>query len=362
MALCVVTTSGAGEALDRTSERVANRPEERWQRVMARLRSSPALALADAIIEVDSQGVLPSALQVSLEAALMSVHASDLVAFLDAGYEEWVHRGRDPDFADEHGYLVPYHFSTTLSAGPCRDSIYRNIGIYCTDRYTPIGPDTVHVARLSAACAVRAVEVLQERGCRAVYACTLHPGHHAGTRLYGGYCYLNNAAIAAEGLRGKYKKVAVVDIDYHHGNGTQQIFYQRSDVLTASLHITPSVDYPFYSGYASEAGAGPGHSANLNVPLPPRTKLPAYLEALTAVMAKVKAHGSEALVVAFGGDTLVGDPDPNPNGGLGLEVGDYEAIGRVLAAAGLPTIITQEGGYQMDLIAEVVESFLKGFL
>jgi acetoin utilization deacetylase AcuC-like enzyme len=174
----------------------------------------------------------------------------------------------------------------------------------------------------------------------------------------GGYCYLNAAAIAAEAARAAGRaRVAILDIDYHHGNGTQDIFLERGDVLFVSIHADPSTDYPFYWGHADETGAGAGEGATLNLPLPRGTALAEFLPPLDRALAAISDFGAELLVCSYGADTFVGDPISF----FALETPDYREIARRIAALGLPTLIVMEGGYAVDALGANVSALLSGF-
>ncbi|WP_144006999.1 histone deacetylase family protein, partial [Pelomonas sp. KK5] len=202
----------------------------------------------------------------------------------------------------------------------------------------------------------RAVAGGEARGAMAL---TRPPGHHAGADFYGGYCFLNNSALAAQALReAGAARVAVLDVDYHHGNGTQSIFYERADVFTVSLHGDPRTEYPFYLGYADERGAGAGEGANLNLPLPVGTDFARWGEALDVAIDAIRAHGAEALVVALGVDTYEGDPISR----FRLRGADYPAMGERIAALRLPTVFVMEGGYAVAALGENVAGVLEGWL
>jgi acetoin utilization deacetylase AcuC-like enzyme len=174
----------------------------------------------------------------------------------------------------------------------------------------------------------------------------------------GGYCYLNSAAIAAEAAvaAGK-RKVAILDIDYHHGNGTQDIFYARDDVFFASIHADPATDYPFYWGHADETGEGEGEGANLNLPLPRGTSLAAFQQALDTALDTIAAFAPDLLICSYGADTYAGDPISY----FAIETENYPAIARRIASLGLPTLIVMEGGYAVDALGRNVRAFLEGF-
>ena len=191
-----------------------------------------------------------------------------------------------------------------------------------------------------------------------LFAFTRPPGHHAGPDFLGGYCFLNNAAIAAQALRDAgHARVAVLDVDYHHGNGTQTIFYERPDVLTVSIHGDPATEYPFFLGHADERGAGEGTGFNLNLPLPRGTGFASWRAMLDTALRAVRDFGASALVVPMGLDTFEGDPIS----GFTLQSADYTAIGAALAGAGLPAVFTFEGGYAVDEVGTNAVNLLEGF-
>ena len=220
----------------------------------------------------------------------------------------------------------------------------------------PIAAGTWDGAYWSAQTALTALDAVLG-GERAAFALCRPPGHHCGADYLGGYCYLNNAAIAAEAAIAAGKRVAILDVDYHHGNGTQDIFYARGDVLFVSIHADPGTDYPFFWGHADETGEGEGEGATLNLPLPRGTDLAAYLPALDTALAKIAAFAPDLLVISYGADTFVGDPISQ----FRLETADYTVLARRIAALGLPTVIVMEGGYAVDALGANVAAFLEGF-
>lgn len=230
-------------------------------------------------------------------------------------------------------------------------------GLYCTDAVTPIMMHTFDAARGSAECALTGADLLRKGSVREVYALCRPSGHHAGPRVFGGYCYFNNSAVAAEFLRAS-GKVAVVDIDYHHGNGTQEFFQERKDVFTSSIHGDPDVEYPYFWGYADERGIGQAIGTNLNLPLPLGTSGEIYLEAVDQAIASIQDYAPEFLIVGAGFDTHAADPI----GGFALTEETYPEIGRRLGALGLPTLVCQEGGYNTDVLGACVLGFLQGLL
>jgi acetoin utilization deacetylase AcuC-like enzyme len=230
------------------------------------------------------------------------------------------------------------------------------LGRYSYDAATPIGPGTWPGAYWGAQTALAATEAVLA-GERNAFALCRPPGHHCGADYLGGYCYLNNAAIAAQAATAVGKRVAILDVDYHHGNGTQDIFYARGDTLFVSIHADPATDYPFYWGHADETGEGEGEGATLNLPLPQGIGVDPYRRALGAALERIAAFGADFLICSYGADTFVGDPISD----FALETGDYPVIARDIAALGLPTMIVMEGGYAVDALGANVAAFLSGF-
>jgi acetoin utilization deacetylase AcuC-like enzyme len=189
-------------------------------------------------------------------------------------------------------------------------------------------------------------------------ALTRPPGHHAGRDFFGGYCFINNAAVAAQALLDAgARRVGILDVDYHHGNGTQGIFYERADVLTVSIHGDPFFEYPFYLGHADERGQGAGEGFNINVPLARGTDFPRWRAALMTALQRVKDYGPDAVVVALGVDTFEGDPISH----FKLKSEDYLQVGRDLSALGLPMVFTLEGGYAVGAMGVNVVNVLESF-
>ncbi|MFD2184570.1 histone deacetylase family protein [Rhodoplanes azumiensis] len=279
------------------------------------------------------------------------VHAPDYVAFLETAWDEWV---------AEHGEYDALPF-TWIGPGMRRvvpDHIDGKLGYYSFDAGTPITAGTFRAIRTAADVALTGAELIV-RGERAAFALTRPPGHHAHRACYGGYCFFNNAAIAAQALRDAgADRVAVLDIDYHHGNGTQDIFYTRGDVLFVSLHADPVQEYPYYLGFADETGEGAGEGANANYPLPFGTGFEAWRAALHHALSRIAAFRADALVVSLGVDTYKGDPISR----FRLDTADYPVIGATLAGAGLPTLFVMEGGYAVEAIGVNAVGVLQGFL
>ena len=229
-------------------------------------------------------------------------------------------------------------------------------GYHMADTACPISAETFDSACWSAWAAVEAADAVLA-GEPAAYALCRPPGHHAFADVAGGFCFLNNSAIAAQRLRSNAARVAILDVDLHHGNGTQGVFYARADVLTVSLHADPARFYPFFWGHADERGEGAGLGANLNLPLPRKSGDDVFLEALDAGLRRIRSFAPEALVVALGLDAFEGDPF----GGLSVTTPGFARIAEKIAALKLPTVIVQEGGYLCDALGDNLTSFLTGY-
>jgi acetoin utilization deacetylase AcuC-like enzyme len=231
------------------------------------------------------------------------------------------------------------------------------MGLFSFDAGSPLTVGTWVAARTGADCALSAADAVA-RGDRAAFALSRPPGHHAGADFFGGYCFINNAALAAQHLRDKgVERVAVLDVDYHHGNGTQAIFYNRPDVFFASLHGDPRTDYPFFLGHADETGTAAGAGCNLNLPLPRGTDYGHWSDALEVGLAAIDRFGAEALVVSLGVDTFAGDPIS----GFTLKSDDYLRLGERLQQVGLPTVLVFEGGYAVAEVGINAVNVLQAF-
>jgi acetoin utilization deacetylase AcuC-like enzyme len=228
-------------------------------------------------------------------------------------------------------------------------------GFYCTDTETPVDAHTWQAALASASCATTGAQRLLD-GEHIVYALCRPPGHHAGPDFFGGYCYLNNAAIAARMLAEAAGPVAIADFDYHHGNGTQAIFYARGDVWYGSVHADPGATYPYYAGYRDEVGDGDGAGANVNVPLPAGADEARYLGAAEDLLSEAETHHSARLVVSIGFDTYAGDPFST----FGMTADGFYKLGALVRAVGLPVLAVQEGGYHLPDLGEIAAAFLSG--
>lgn len=283
--------------------------------------------------------------------ALQRVHRPAYLDFLAGAWAEWTALGQQGD-------ILP---SVWPIRGLRSDVVPRNfmarMGLYSYDSGTPFTAGTWAAARAGADLALSAAARVQG-GARAAFALARPPGHHAGPDFFGGYCFINNAAVAAQALRdGGAARVAVLDVDYHHGNGTQTIFYDRADVLFQSIHGDPMTEYPFYLGHADEQGEGAGHGFNQNYPLPAGSDNARWFQALDEACLRIRRHAPDALVVSLGVDTFAGDPISR----FQLRHPEYLRLGATLAALGLPTVFILEGGYAVAEIGDNVVAVLKGF-
>jgi len=279
------------------------------------------------------------------------VHRSDYIDFLSTAHDEWKAEHGDYD-------ALPLNWPVPGMRRDVRPQhIDGKIGLYCLDAGTPLTAGTFRAITAGADVALTAAALIGS-GERAAFALTRPPGHHATSACYGGYCFFNNAAIAAQALRDAgAARVCVLDVDYHHGNGTQEIFYERGDVLFVSLHSDPVHEYPYFCGYADETGAGAGESANLNIPLAWGTDAAQYVAALDHALARIEAFGVDALVVSLGVDTYKGDPISR----FALDHDDFTTIGARIAGAKHPTVFVMEGGYAVEAIGVNLVNVLQGF-
>jgi acetoin utilization deacetylase AcuC-like enzyme len=289
---------------------------------------------------------------------LVAVHAPDYLEYLSNAAGRWQAAGlSEPVFPS--AWPLP---GLRLRSDCPRAAA----GRYTFDLSAPIIAGTFAAACSAAGAALAGAAALLS-GDRYVYALCRPPGHHAAGAMAGGYCYLNNAALAANMLAQRHTTgdatwalraptVAILDIDYHHGNGTQSIFYERNDVLTVSLHADPAFEYPYYLGFSDERGAGAGEGYNLNIPLPAGIDDTGYLKALDQALQAIADYGPRYLVVSAGFDTFVADP----LGSFALTTAAYRAIGAAIAQLGLPTLVVQEGGYALQELGANVVALLHG--
>ena len=283
-------------------------------------------------------------------AFLAEVHNARYLDFLETAHSRW----RAATGGGIAGEASPYIRPLPGTAWKEPKSVLAQLGRFGID-VDPILSGTWEAAVAAASSAFAAAELV-DSGEPAVYALTRPPGHHAGPETFGGYCYLNNAAVAAARLARGGRQVAILDLDAHHGNGTQTIFWDRMDVLTLSIHGNPDDHYPFFLGYSDEIGGAGAAGTNRNFPLPTNAGWGAYEEALDAAFRLVSMHRADCLVVPLGVDTHAS------HGVLGLQWEDYSRIGAALARTGLPVVFVQEGGYEPDTLERAVPAVLTGFL
>jgi acetoin utilization deacetylase AcuC-like enzyme len=292
------------------------------------------------------------------DAALLAVHDRALVEHLATIWADWEAARYPVDYGRDR--VVPYVFPTAamLAGLPARvpAATHAQVGSYCYDTMTLVGPGSWEAIRASAACA-RTAAGLVFAGAPAAYALCRPPGHHAGPAGYGGSCYLNNAAVAAQALRtAGVERVALLDIDAHHGNGTQAIFYARPDVYYGSVHVDPGAGwFPHYMGFAEERGNGAGLGANRNVPLAPGAGDDVWLEAVGLLCDDARASGAQAIVLSLGVDAAAADPE-SP---LQVTADGYRAAGELIGSLG-PVAAIQEGGYDLPTLGDLVLATLSG--
>jgi acetoin utilization deacetylase AcuC-like enzyme len=283
-------------------------------------------------------------------APLLRVHDLEYIEFLKQAWGEWVAAGN-------RGEAIPDCWPARRMMQRRPNSITGKLGYYAMAGETSISHGTWEAARAAADVALTGASQIQE-GARAAFALCRPPGHHAARDLYGGYCFLNNAAIAAQYLRDAgAARVAILDVDFHHGNGTQDIFYDRPDVLYTSLHGDPAEAFPYFSGFADETGAGAGAGFTFNIPLPPGTEFGAWQDALRAALTRIENFRADALVVSLGVDTFAEDPISF----FRLQSADFSTYGRMIGACGLQTLFVLEGGYAVGEIGVNVVNVLTGF-
>lgn len=307
---------------------------ERIERLLAGAR-----AAGSEIVRPRNHGLKPIA----------AIHTPEYIDFLQNIFLRW----QRIEGASEE--VIP-NIHPLARTGRYPASAVGQAGYHMADTACPISADTWGSACWSAWSAVEAADAVLS-GERSTYALCRPPGHHAFADVAGGFCFFNNSAIAAQHLLGASKRVAILDVDLHHGNGTQGIFYRRNDVLTVSIHADPVRFYPFFWGHADERGEGEGLGYNLNLPLPRHTADAGFLEALGAGLRRIEAFAPDALVVALGLDAYEGDPF----GGLSVSTPGFSRIAEAIATLGLPTVIVQEGGYLCDALSDNLTAFLTGY-
>lgn len=283
-------------------------------------------------------------------APIFAVHDREYVDFLQSAHEEWLAAGRE---GDAIGYAFPVRARRPLAL----ERIDAKLGQFGFDTVTPIAARTWEAVYWGAQAALSGIAAIAAGEARQAFALCRPPGHHAGADYFGGYCYLNNAAIAARAaVAGGMGPVAVLDVDYHHGNGTQDIFYADGSVFFASIHADPRMDFPYFWGHADERGAEAGEGANLNLPLPRGTQWREYDDALAKALEAIAAFGAKTLIVSYGADTFADDPISH----FALTTEDMARMGAAIGALGLPTLTVMEGGYDVPALGHNVAAFLAG--
>jgi acetoin utilization deacetylase AcuC-like enzyme len=284
-------------------------------------------------------------------APVLAVHDEDYVNFLATCWGRWQAAGNQ---GEAIANIWP---ARTLRGDRVPEAIGGQLGYYALAADTSITAGTFDAAMASKDVALGAVSHTLATRAPSFGLCR-PPGHHAAYDQFGGYCFFNNAAIAAEHALGAGKqRVAILDVDFHHGNGTQQIFYGRDDVFFASIHGDPSVTFPYFSGYADETGTGCGEGFTANYPLPPGVAVARWMEALNEALVRIRRSGAELLIVSLGVDTFEHDPIS----AFCLTHADFNTLGQCLASAGLPTTLLMEGGYAVADIGVNVANVLTGF-
>ncbi len=281
---------------------------------------------------------------------ILKVHDKNYVHFLETAWMEWTKEG----FLGE---AIPTVWpSRSMNSKKIPNNIEGKLGYYCLANETSISQGTIEAAYESVKVVLTAAEMLEEEKC--IFALCRPPGHHASKDQYGGYCFFNNIAIAAERLIDDgAKKIAILDIDFHHGNGTQEIFYNRSDVFFISLHGDPKEAFPHFLGHADEKGIAEGQGYNLNYPMPPNTSYNVWKKNLNAAISNVKKFSPNFLLISLGVDTFEKDPISF----FKLKSNDYFDVGKVISRLNIPTLFVMEGGYAINEIGMNTVNILKGF-
>lgn len=283
-------------------------------------------------------------------ALLGSVHSADYLEFLATAWARWESSGAKGPGA--MGFTWPVRGSHPVRP---RD-IHGQLGFHSSAADCAVMPGTWTAALASAGIAATAAQLMTRSGST-TYGLCRPPGHHSTADQFGGYCYLNNAAVAAQTVLNEgASRVGILDVDYHHGNGTQSIFYDRSDVLFVSLHADPLTSFPYFAGNADEKGVGRGAGFNHNLPMPHGTNFDTWMDALEVGLASVESARCDALVISLGVDTYEHDPISR----FTLTTADYQPMASRIRALGLPIVVVQEGGYAVEAIGDNVVSFLSG--
>lgn len=320
-------------------------------------------ARVDALLgALRAMGVEPEAPQGDHADARLAVHTAGFLAYMETAWDHW---RTLPDHGPE---VWPNTFPYWSGRQEDRarpdcpaESIVARTGWYLGDLSVSLGPNSWESIRESCNTAVAAADGLiqfpspKPHDPSLIYALCRPSGHHARADRASGFCFVNNTAVAAQRLRSTFGRVAILDVDAHHGDGTQQIFYSRADVLTVSIHADPKNYYPFFTGYTGEIGVGEGEGLNLNLPLPHGSTGSAMMAAVDTACDRIQRFGADALVVALGFDAHARDPI----GVLKLEAEDFGSMGRRVRELGLPTLVIQEGGYAIDVLGDCLTEFFR---
>ena len=307
---------------------------------------------------LQSLGITPHAPTTDYPDARAAVHTTGFLRFLETAWERWQQLPeRGPEV-----WPNTFPYWSGRPEDPARpdcpaEHIIAQSGWYLGDLSVPMGPNTWLSVRESCNTAIAAADAVR-KGEPLAYALCRPSGHHTRADRASGFCYVNNSAAVAQRLRATFTRVAILDVDAHHGDGTQQIFYARPDVLTISIHADPRNYYPFFTGYVEEIGIGDGAGFNLNLPLAHGSNGAAMMTAVDRAAKQIRAFGADALVVALGFDAHARDPI----GVLKLESHDFAGIGTRVRGLGLPTVVVQEGGYAIDALGDCLTAFLTGLV
>lgn len=281
---------------------------------------------------------------------ITKIHDNDYIQFLSSIWQDWQAAGNESD-------IIPYIWPAPGLTKINHNNLNAKVGSFAFSSDTAIMKDTWQTAYQGAQTALSALHIVLA-GQRSAFALTRPPGHHAHAGLYGGYCYLNNAAIAAQAaLDNGYNKVCVLDVDFHHGNGTQDIFYRRSDVLTVSIHGNPKDNFPYYLGFCDEIGEGQGEGYNLNIPLNDGSDFTQWTDAFNQAAKRINEFGADMLVIPLGVDTYEQDPISS----FKLTTEDFSTLGAMIEALKLPTVFVMEGGYDIAPLGQNVFNVISGF-
>ena len=306
------------------------------------------------ITELRARGHESATVKVDTTEVMAQIHSQPYLNFLSTAWDQWL--ALTPGNAGKQPFPSVWPVRS-LRSDIEPDNFIARLGFYSMDNGTPMAAGTWLAVKTGADTAASAAEHLSRNG-GSVFCATRPPGHHAGKDFMGGYCFLNNAAIAAQTLRNNgCERVAIIDVDYHHGNGTQSIFYDRADVLFISLHGHPLTEFPFYLGYADEIGSGDGLGYNLNLPMPAGTNSQTWLETLNIACRRASQYQPDALVVSLGLDTFMQDPIST----FQLQSDDFFRVGEQLATIGCPTLFVMEGGYATAALGTNTVNVLEGF-